>query len=243
MAARDDLVVAQGYFGHVLYQYNVKTKKINKKELGTYKGHVSRNIFMDHRGHVYGIRARLASSQEAEGVYKLNGDRVRISLTELDTQLREIHDWPLSDYEPSGDTGSHGITGFSEMLDGSIVFVTHSGALWRVRMDGRDSQLERLGWLNPLGKSYCASLFCPYGDRYVCGFVPQNGQFFWSVFDIRLSRSVLLPFDDASQKILTQKGLLVYGCETLDDNSNAYVVGWKVIERGNGPFIFRLRWE
>jgi hypothetical protein len=251
LSARGRYVVAQGYFGHVLYQYDTQTKQMRSKKLGTYKGHASRNIFMDARGHVYGIRARIADSSEFEGVYELDADRVRVSLVELDTLLQEVNDWPLGDYAPTGNTDSHGITGFCEFNDGTIVFVTHSGALWQVRQQGGKSQLDRLGWMHPQGSSYCASLFAPYGNKFVCGFVNRKeGAYEWSVFDLQNKCSAVLPLDRQSAELLQHPKLLIYGCDTLDDTNRAYVVGWKL--RGKkyvpnavrmSPHVIRLSWE
>lgn len=240
LAARGRYVVSQGYFGHVLYQYDILTKQMRTKKLGTYKGHASRNIFMDKRGHIYGIRARIASSSELEGVYELGEDRVRVSLVELDTELNEVQDWPLSDYAPTGDTDSHGLTGFCELRDGSIVFVTHSGALWQVHQVDGKSQLDRLGWMHPEGTAYCASLFAPFGDRFICGFVNAKNGCEWSVFDIQESRSVILSWDEESATFVN--GSLVFGCETLDDGVSAYVTGWKKRGNRNLPYVLRLKW-
>jgi len=244
LAARGRFVVAQGYFGHILYQYDTLTKQMRTKKLGTYKGHASRNIFMDGRGHIYGIRARIASSSELEGVYELGEDRVRVSLVELDTQLNEVQDWPLSDYAPTGDTNSHGLTGFCELRDGSIAFMTHSGALWQVHQVDGKSQLDRLGWMHPEGTAYCASMFAPFGDRFVCGFTNRkNGPYEWSVFDRQYGRSVILPLDTKSDHLIQQSNRLVYGCDTLDDSYRCYVVGWKRVSRGHVPYVIRLVWE
>jgi hypothetical protein len=244
LAARGRYVVTQGYFGHVLYQYDTQTKQIRSKKLGTYKGHASRNIFMDSRGHVFGIRARIANSYDLDSVYEIGKDRVRISLVELDTEFNELNDWTLSDYAPTGSTDSHGITGFSELDDGSIVFVTHSGALWQIRQIDAKSKLERLGWIHPLGTGYCASLFSPFGRRYVCGFVRSKGGVEeWSIFDIELKRSVILPMSESDRALLRQPQLLIYGSDTLDDQSRGYIVGWKKRANRMAPYVIRLTWE
>lgn len=246
LAARGRYVVAQGYFGHVLYQYDTKTKSIQSVKLGTYKGHSSRNIFMDTRGHVYGIRARLAHSYEFEGVYPIGQDRVRVSLVELDTQMQEVHDWPLDDYSPTGSTDSHGLTGFCEMADGTIVFVTHTGALWQIRQIDAETRLERLGWMHPKGKAYCASLYAPTGERYVCGLANiAEGKYEWIVFDTEFKRSVILPLDSKSQAILSEPKLLLYGSDTLDDRRCGYLVGRKQSAKGNAmePVVLQLIWE
>jgi hypothetical protein len=246
LAARGRYIVAQGYFGHVLYQYDTKTKSIQSVKLGTYKGHSSRNIFMDARGHVYGIRARLAHSFEFDGVYPIGQDRVRVSLVELDTQMQEVHEWPLDDYSPTGSTDSHGLTGFCEMEDGTIVFVTHTGALWQIRQIDAETRLERLGWMHPKGKAYCASLYAPSGERYVCGLAcSAEGKYEWIIFDTEYKRSVILPLDSKSQAILKEPKLLLYGSDTLDDSRCGYLVGRKQSAKGNAmePVILKLIWE
>jgi len=243
VAGRGRYVVTLGYFGHVLYQYDTQLKKIRKEKLGTYKGHVSRNIFMDRRGHVYGIRAGLADNKQNEGVYQIGSDRVRVSLVELDTELRIVREWPLADYAPTGTTDSHGITGFCELNNGNIVFVTHTGALWQISLETGQAELERLGWMDPRGSAYCASLFAPYGDRYVSGFVTSKEGYQWVIFDVQLKRSVLMKLDRSSKDVLQIQNLLLYGCETLSDQARAYVVGWKKIPRGYGPCVIEMVWE
>ena len=243
VAVRGRFVVTQGYFGHVLYQFDTQTKKVRKVTLGTYKGHVSRNIFMDRRGHVYGIRARLAAVSESDGVYNVGLDRVRVTLVELNTELEQVSEWPLSDYNPTWSTDSHGITGFCEFNNGDIVFVTHSGALWHLRFTDGTPNLDRLGWIAPSGSVYCSSLFAPFGERYVSGFLSGGSGYEWAVFDLQLKRSVILKLDEESKQLLKQTQLLVYGCDTLDDRMRGYIVGWKKIERGYGPYVIQLSWD
>lgn len=244
LVARGRYVVAQGYFGHVLYQYDTQSKQMRKKTLGTYRGHASRNIFMDRRGHVFAIRAGLASEKQHEGVYQLEQDRVRVSLVELDTQFEEVSDWPLSDCAPTGNTDSHGITGFCEFSNGNIVFVTHSGAVWQISQVDGASELKRLGWMHPGGTAYCGGLFAPFGERFMCGFSNlKGGPFEWCVFDTKYNRSTILPLDPGSSKLLDQPGLLLYGSDTLDNESRAYVVGRKKRSQGNIPHVIRLSWE
>jgi hypothetical protein len=246
LSARGRYVVAQGYFGHVLYQYDTTSKSIRSVKLGTYKGHSSRNIFMDFRSHVYGILARIAHSYEFDGVYQIGQDRVRVSLVELNTHLEEVNEWPLSDYEPTGSTDSHGLTGFCEMQDGSIVFVTHSGALWQIRHIDGQVHLEKLGWMHPKGKSYCASLYAPGGERYICGICGiGEGKYEWVVFDAQYKRSVVLPLDSKSLELLQEPKLLLYGSDTLDDSGCGYLVGRKQSAQGNAmePVVLRVIWE
>ncbi len=44
MASSGRYVAAMGYFGHVIYQYDTRTKKTRSKVVGTVRGHVSRKL-------------------------------------------------------------------------------------------------------------------------------------------------------------------------------------------------------
>ncbi len=46
-------VYALGYFNHVLYQFDTRTKRIRSVAVGSVEGHVSRNFFVDERGHAF----------------------------------------------------------------------------------------------------------------------------------------------------------------------------------------------
>lgn len=244
VAAGKRYVYAMGYFGHVIYQYDVQEKSQRSFKLGTVGGHISRNFFVDAREHVFAVRLSEYSGVETTGVSMVKGIPVRATLIELDVDLNEVAEWPLDDYQPSDDATSHGMTGYARLLDGSVVFVTDSGALWRVTFGAKSSKLERMGWVHPDGSAYCASLFAPTGSDYVMGFTQlKNQPFEWFVFDLSQRRSTLLRLDLDSQALAAQKQLLLYGCETLDDAGRAYVVGWKRTEVRYEPCAFQLTWE
>jgi hypothetical protein len=200
---------------------------------------------MDRRMHVYGIRARLAQPDEKVGVYSIDQDRVRVSLVELDPELNEIRDWPLEDYLLTGTTSSEGITGFCELKDGSIVFVTQTGSLWKVSINDQRADLERLGWIDSRGSAFCGGLFSPFGERYVCGFTieREGAPYVWNVFDLELRESTSLKLDRESQLLLQRPHLLTYGTETLDHQSRAYVVGWRQVGGGKAPHVLQVSWE
>jgi len=245
LAARGRYVIAQGYFGHVVYQYDTESRTLRSKRLGTFKGHVSRNIFMDRRMHVYGIRVKPAGDDDQQGVYQVEDQRLRVSLVELDTQLQEVQDWPLDDYLLTGTTSSEGITGYCELNDGSIAFVAQTGALWKISLDNGNAKLDRLGWFSPEGSAFCGGLFCPFGERYICGFTikKQGEPYKWTVFDMDKRQSYTLKVDPHSQSLLNREHLLAYGTETIDHQSRAYVVGWRQVNNGKAPHILQLIWE
>jgi len=63
------------------------------------------------------------------------------------------------------------------------------------------------------------------------------------VFDIEKKESTILPISLSGQELLQQSGLLLYGCDTLDNDACGYVVGWKRVKNGYGPHVLRLEWR
>jgi hypothetical protein len=237
-------VYSLGYFGNVLYQFDTQTSQINSKAIGTFAGHATRNFLVDNREHAFVPRVRVAAPEDAgRNISTAYGTRLKSELIELDEALNEVAMFPLDGYEPTGDTESHGITAFCHLSSGQLAFLSHTGCLTLVTPGDSDkpTQLKRLGWFHPTGKAYSASLFCPTGTRFLYGFVAKNG-YEWVEYDLETETSRVVPLDDASAKLLKTEGLLVYGCNTLDDQSCGFVVGWKKIPRGYGPFAFRVCW-
>jgi len=245
LACEKRYVYVMGYFGNVLYQYDTKSKKTRSVTLGTMGGHVSRNIFVDSREHLYSSRLIPGKDLSEPGTTMVGTTLVKSTLVEVDTELNVCGEWPLVDYAPTMDTESHGITGFCRMRDGSTVFVAHTGALWQIGAKGTgDSRLKRLGWLHYKGEGYAASLFSPLKERYVCGFVKLKDQpYEWMVFDIEQYTSTRLPLAGRDQLLMDRPGLLVYGCDTLSTKENATIVGWKKVEGGYGPYAYQLEWR
>ncbi|MBM3966536.1 MAG: hypothetical protein FJ308_15950 [Planctomycetes bacterium] len=245
VAGGNRYICALGYFGHVIYQYDTQHKTVKSVRVGTVGGHVSRNFFMDDREHVFAVRLEKVSERAGPGISWVNATAIKASLVEYDADLNEVNESPLDDYRPTLDTSSLGLSGYAKLISGDIVFVTYAGALWMLRQsDGTmPRNLERLGWIHPEGPGECECLFAPLGDRYVAGFVVHGKRYQWVVYDIQLRRSVILQLDPESQAVLEIPGLGIYGCDTLDDQHQAYVAGWRKIPRGNGPCIIQLSWE
>ena len=57
-------VYSLGYFNHVLYQFDTRTKRIRSVAVGAAGGHVSRNFFVDDRGHAFVSRVTRSGSGE-----------------------------------------------------------------------------------------------------------------------------------------------------------------------------------
>jgi hypothetical protein len=245
-ACESRYVYAMGYFGNVIYRYDTKTKETRSIKLGTMGGHVSRNIFADSNEHLFASRLTPGTSIEEPGTTLVNGTLVRSTLVEIDSKLEIVNEWPLDDYDPTLEVDfSHGITGFCRLSGGDIVFTTHSGAIWLIKAGGTsDQRLQRLGWMHYEGPAYVASLFSPLGERFVGGFVQTKGRGYeWVIFDIEQRTSTRLRLTKRDQEIIEKEGLILCGCETLDGNENAYVVGWKKVEGGYGPIAIRMEWK
>jgi hypothetical protein len=245
VAAGNRYVCALGYFGHVIYRYDTKTRETKSIRLGTVGGHVSRNIFMDDREHIFAVRLAEIDSETGPGVTQVAGRNVYSTLVELDSDLNELRESPLEDYFPTLDTTSHGVTGFAKLVNGDIAFVTHRGALWLLpTAPGLESRIvRRLGWMHPDGPAECESLFSPIGERYLCGFGNRGQGYEWVVYDMEKGKGVTLKLTSEGQAKLMQSGLNVYGCDTLDNEYRAYVVGWKKVDGGMGPHVIQLSWE
>jgi hypothetical protein len=246
IACHQRYVFALGYFGHVIYQFDTQTGNTRSVKVGTVGGHVSRNLFTDSREHVYAIRLENTDETEGPGVTVVGNSPVKSSLVELNAELQEVKSWPLDDYLPTLDVNSHGLTAYCHVGSDKIVFLTHSGALWQIKIGEPEkaAELTRLGWFHPGGSRYAASLFCPAGKRYVCGFSQSsNGEYEWVLFDIDNKESTILPISLSGQELLQQPGLLLYGCDTLDNEGCGYVVGWKRVKHGYGPHVLRLEWR
>src|SRR5215831_14997708 len=88
-------VYSLGYFDHVLYQFDTRTKHLRSVTVGSVDGHVSRNFFVDERGHAFVPRTtRVAPSD------------VRASLVEFDTDLTEHGQQSIGEYFESSPVDS-----------------------------------------------------------------------------------------------------------------------------------------
>jgi hypothetical protein len=223
---------ALGYFGHVLYQYDCATGKHRSVTVGSLGGHVSRNFFCDVRGHAYVPRLRGGVAGQPPTTY----------LVEIDTELKEQAATRFDFYTQTPDDSSHGITGVQPLADGTIVFCTDQGFLFRVTpLDLLPAKVEPLGWIHPAGKTYVASLFTSDGQTHVMAFCqrsaldgPTNE---WLVFDLSSRSSTAVPFElpPADGQPITRH--VLYGSITRDDQGACYLVGGY---GQNMPLILRV---
>jgi len=222
-AGTGNLIYACGLFGHKLYQYNTTTGQVRSVQVGSVDAHFTRNIFTDRNDHVYVPRLR-RSDQTGETI---------VTLVEYDTELNEVAQRPMPQYVVRSPNESHGITAFQPMADGSIVFVTSIGFLYRlIPHDDGPADLVRLGWFHPDGPRYVASMFTYAGERYVMGLSTGSHDkergprdFEWVVYDLEEGTSTPRPLRIHSPGPFSTRSAVLYGCVTRDDEGRFYIVG------------------
>jgi hypothetical protein len=235
---------ALGYFGHVLYQYDVRTGQTARVEIGSIDGHITRNFLVDHRGHAYVPRVQ---AEAAAGKPR----RIVVSLIELDATRREVEATPIAtDHYVAGDdaTGSHGIVGLQEMADGAIFFTTHTGHLYRIAPPSRTATgaaraaaaaITAIGLLHPDGSSYSPSLFTSDGTSTLMSLGQHpNGPFVWITCAVPVTRCRTSPVVLPERDHPPLKRALLYGSSTRDARGGHYVVG---IASDYRPVILRIQ--
>ena len=215
-----------GYYGHVVYCFDTITNELNQKTLGSYQGHISRNLLADANGHAYVPRiTELPKSDNAKSKVK---PEFKVELVELDHSLNEVAATPLAHYTVTGDADSHGITGIAYLADASLAFTTANGFLYRIFPHAdKPAKVREVGWFHSNGIAYAPSLFCLDGQRFLAGIASekQGGVFDWVVYDLEKNESQHEPFpirDDPAKNI---RYLNLYGSITRDNQGRFYLVG------------------
>jgi hypothetical protein len=217
VAGSGNLIYALGYFGHVLYQYNCESGAIRSIRVGSIGGHISRNFVADVRGHVYVPRLTKRPGQEEPAV----------ALVEFDPELREVAATPLGYYLAGTDpVQSHGIVGLQHLADGSIVFITHQGCLYRITPEADlAARVTRLGLIDPNGPSYTPALFTFDGTDLLLGLTPRQGESRWLVYDLARRTARMVPVRIPDLDGGPVEHLMLYGSMARDNQGNFYVVG------------------
>ncbi len=219
-------IFAFGLWDHVLYRYDTATGQTMRTVVGAPLGHMSRNLLVDRAGHAYVPRVTLG----ATGL-----DAV---LVEYGPALEIIAETPLEYYAVGADPAvAQGITAFVELADGAILFATAIGYLYRVTPRAGGASVLPLGWLHPSGTAFTPALFTWDGVRHVCGlarFAPNVWD--WVVYDLRERQGVARPFPHGE----TEKPLLLYGCNTRDEQGRFYIAGRRRRGTTREPVLWQL---
>jgi hypothetical protein len=220
-------VYALGYWGHVLYQYDVSGRTTRRVVVGSVQGHVSRNFLTDTSGHAYVPRL----SMQPAG-------KVLAELVEYDSDLRELASTPLDFYLGAASPGSnHGIVGVAYLADGRMVFTTDRGQLYLIepRLE-RHAVVTAVGWFHPEGEAYAPSLFSFDGKSLLAGVTQRAGRYEWVVFDLATRISGAFPLDTKDLR-----KVLLYGSISRDNAGRFYVAGWATGESGGQrPLVLQV---
>jgi hypothetical protein len=217
VATGGPFVYTLGYFNHVLYQFDTRTKKSRSVAVGAAHGHVSRNFIVDDRGHAFVPR-----------VTQVGTGQPSAALVEFDPDLKELGTTPLPEYfERSGDE-SHGIVSVSPNGKGGWLFATGKGRLYEEQPAATGAAtVTDLGWFYPQGTRYVASMFRDaksgilYGASLKNSYGDQAPEWLVRTPDGKTTVAPL-PYGDAR---LFPTGVLLYGSITRDARGRMYVVG------------------
>ncbi len=202
-------VYALGYFNHVLYQFDTRTKRIRSVTVGAVGGHVSRNFFVDERGHAFVSRIAAGAAGAADG----GTGRIR-HRTEGSRQPGRS---TSTSRVALGD--SHGIVATTPDGDGGWYFTTGKGRLYRETPESAGSfKLSDLGWIHPAGSRYPASMFRneQTGTVYAVAMPSHNGgrTFEW-IRRLSDGKTTVAPFPYGDVRDFPGD-TLVYGSMTRD---------------------------
>lgn len=226
-AAGGPFVFALGYFGHVLYRFDTRSREVRRAIIGAEGGHACRNVLADSRGHAF--VPRLGRSADGAG---------EAHLVELDARFDVRAATPLPRYPiAAGPAANHGIVGLASMPDGGTYFTTHDGWLHELTPQGAAATavVDR-GLFHPEGVAYAPSLFALDGHRTLAGVAQRNGRFDWVRRDVRSGRTESAPID-----LGHRKDVLLYGSMTADDAGACYVAGWQAADGGgHRPLLMRI---
>jgi hypothetical protein len=210
-------VYTLGYFNHVLYQFDIRTKKSRSVTVGSARGHVSRNFFVDDRGHAYAPRVTMPKVGPPAA-----------AIVEYDTDLHELGATPLSEYFERGVDESHGIVSVSPNGKGGWYFATGKGRLYEAQPGPvGPAEVKDLGWFHPRGSQYVASMFRDEKSGVLYGAALSNSYGNddpdWIVRTASGGVTVApLPYG-TTRRFPT--GVLLYGSITRDLKGRMYVVG------------------
>ncbi|MCX2981324.1 hypothetical protein EYC98_10655 [Halieaceae bacterium IMCC14734] len=205
-------VYALGYWGHVLYQFNIYTEQVERIVVGSVTGHISRNFLVDPKGHAYVPYVTIDTDDIPTAV-----------LNEYDVNLNLVGAYPMPSYRAMSMDSHHGIIGYTSMKNGDLIFTTSDGGLYYLDVFANTKdKLTYRGRIHTKGGAYIPSLFPLDGSNYVAiiGRAPRSQNYDLIIFEMAtdLNKKIELGLSDA-------KGTLLYGTSTKDDFGNMYLVG------------------
>ncbi|MEM7250092.1 MAG: hypothetical protein AAF493_01625 [Pseudomonadota bacterium] len=218
-------VYVLGYWNHVLYQFDVATRRHRRVVVGSACGHVSRNFLVDLNGSAYVPRITSGANDRAG---KCESAEFIAELVEIEPdQLAVAGTTPLSQYfGPTSPSESHGIVSYTGLNDSSFLFVTHAGAMYHLLpLPDTESMTLDLGFLHPDGEAYVPSLYSPDGEQFVVAVGrTKGGELSWIRRDLKARRAEAEPLPDAFRS----RGQLLYGSMARLSDGTFLVAGRRV---------------
>lgn len=201
-----------GYWGHVVYQYDIRTGTKKRIRVGAIGGHACRNLFCDSKGHVYVPRMKNGSTE----------------LIEFNTQLKQVNATPLKYYTSKPNRSAHGIVAWQPLSNGQIAFLTDQGFLYLVIPSKTTAAVFPVGYMGGQ-KAYMANLFSNDGASKLMSLnvhaagQPQTAD--WVTFDLRKGKRRIRKIQMPSYNGQATSQHLFYGSFTQDNQGRCYVVG------------------
>ena len=221
-------VYALGYWNHVLYQYDTRSRQKRRVLIGAVDGHVSRNFLADIRGHAFVPRV----TKRADGTYAA-------ALIEYDAQLKQIGVTELQYYLANGSPEqNHGIVGIAYLPDRRLAFTTHRGQIYEITpADTGPAIVTARGWMHPSGEAYAPGLYAFGGDAWISGITQRGAAFEWVVRNLADPGTArAFPIGVGSLR-----NVLLYGSVTTDNAGRVYAVGWADNGRGGQrPLVLQI---
>jgi hypothetical protein len=217
VASGGPFIYTVGYFNHVLYQFDTRTKKVQSVTVGAAGGHVSRNFFADDRGHAFVTRITYARPAPPQA-----------RLVEYDADLKEVGVSPLREYFDRDVMESHGIVAIHPDGHGGWFFTTSRGRLYQEQpSETGPATVTDLGWFSPNGARYIASMFRDETTGMLYGAAMPDGDGALApewITRIPGGEGTIapLPYGTAPQ---FPHGALLYGSMARDPQGRMYVVG------------------
>jgi hypothetical protein len=225
-------VYALGYWGHVLYQYDMQAQVTNQIRVGAIDGHISRNFLVSQNGHVFVPKVEFSAN-----------NTLIVNLNEYDNALNLVASTPIEHYLYDNKYSKHGIVSYINMKNGDIYFVTAVGALYKISPTSNDRHQVSfeifLSDTNEVG-GYFPSLFSINGENFLVAFgrLSNSKHYSWFVYETSTKTTATYDFKNFDNKNL------FYGSVTRDNFGNLYVVGVDQSNRAkHKPIILKFSYD
>lgn len=232
-------VYALGYWNHVLYQFDTITQQVKSKVIGAQGNHISRNIVVNNNK-VFVPRIAYESPDLVN-----SRENAIVELVEINSAMKEINTYPLTAYFHSENNSNHGIVAYANTKHGQALFITGSGALYKIEQTPEGSHavkfVEFLGDTASTPEYYSPVLFSIEGESLFLslGRAKNPNRQTWFIHES--VNEITLPHTLESD-ILSEA--LFYGSVTRDNQGNYYIGGTTGTRKENArPVLIKFSYD